>query len=87
MITLLHISGHKYAVLGLGKSGMATAASLRASKADFIVWDDNDSARAEAEKAGYRVADPLALDVSGFKALVISPGIPHTFPEIGRAHV
>lgn len=81
MITLLNIAGHKYAVLGLGKSGLATAATLRASKADFIVWDDNETSRLEATKAGYTVTDPCTLDVSGYKALVISPGIPHTYPE------
>lgn len=81
MILFNNIKGHKYAVLGLGKSGLATAASLRASKADVIVWDDNAKARDEAEKAGYIVANLEKADLIGFKALVLAPGIPLTHPK------
>ena len=81
MIVFPNLGGQKYAVLGLGKSGLATAATLRASKADVIVWDDNIKARAEAEKAGYTVADLEKADLIGFKALVLSPGIPLTHPK------
>src|SRR5262249_41370046 len=81
MITLLDIAKQKYAVLGLGKSGMATAATLRASKADFVVWDDGAEARADAQKAGYPLADLNEIDLAGYKALVLSPGIPHTHPK------
>lgn len=84
MIVLPNIAGQKYAVLGLGKSGLAAAASLRASKAVVAVWDDNADARAAAEKAGYAVADPTKTDVAGFKALVLSPGIAHTHPVAER---
>ncbi len=81
MITFPNIKGQKYAVLGLGKSGLATAATLRASKAEAVLWDDNAVARAEAEKAGYTVADLMTLDLTGFKALVLAPGIPLTHPK------
>jgi UDP-N-acetylmuramoylalanine--D-glutamate ligase len=81
MITLLDIAKQKYAVLGLGKSGMATAATLRASKSDFVVWDDEAAARATAEKAGYPVANLNEIELAGYKALVLSPGIPHTHPK------
>jgi UDP-N-acetylmuramoylalanine--D-glutamate ligase len=81
MILFPNIKGQKYAVLGLGKSGLSTAASLRASKADVVVWDDNVKARAEAEKAGYAVADLNKADLIGLKALVLAPGIPLTHPK------
>lgn len=81
MITLLGIEGKSYAVLGLGKSGLSVAASLRASKAKVSVWDDSSEARAEAAKAGYEVADLNQIDLTGFEALVLSPGIPHTYPK------
>jgi UDP-N-acetylmuramoylalanine--D-glutamate ligase len=81
MITLPNIAGHKYAVLGLAKSGMATAASLVASQADVSVWDDNPEARASAALAGYRLVDLVQADLTGFKALVLAPGIPLTHPS------
>jgi len=81
MILFPNIQGQKYAVLGLGKSGLATAASLRASKADVIVWDDKEESRIEAEKAGYIVADLMKADLIGYKALVLAPGIPLTHPK------
>ncbi|MFY9287079.1 MAG: UDP-N-acetylmuramoyl-L-alanine--D-glutamate ligase [Alphaproteobacteria bacterium] len=81
MITFPNMQGQKYAVMGLGKSGLATAATLRASKAEVIVWDDNNKARNEAEKAGYKIVDPTQIDLKGYKALVLAPGIPLTHPK------
>ncbi len=80
MITLPGIEGKKYAVLGLGKTGLATAASLRASNAKVVVWDDKEETRAEAVKAGYEVGDLTQIGMKGFTALLTSPGIPHTHP-------
>ena len=69
------------AVLGLGRSGRATAAALLAGKARVVVWDDSPQARDAA------VADGLAcLDLTragafaGVDLLVTSPGIPHLYP-------
>jgi len=81
MITLSGIEGQKYAVLGLGKTGLATAASLRASKAHVVVWDDGPDTRVEALHAGYEVADLSQINLEGFAALLLSPGIPHTHPK------
>ncbi|NTU76473.1 MAG: UDP-N-acetylmuramoyl-L-alanine--D-glutamate ligase, partial [Alphaproteobacteria bacterium] len=80
MITLPNITGEKYAVLGLGKSGLATAAALGASGANVVVWDDNQASRDEAEKAGYALGNPAEINLYGFKALVLAPGIPLTHP-------
>ncbi|MDX2028340.1 MAG: UDP-N-acetylmuramoyl-L-alanine--D-glutamate ligase [Alphaproteobacteria bacterium] len=80
MITLPGIEGQSYAVLGLGKSGLSVAASLRASKAKPVLWDDNPTARAEAEKADFAVVDLATANPKDFQALVLSPGIPHTHP-------
>jgi UDP-N-acetylmuramoylalanine--D-glutamate ligase len=80
MIIIPNITGQKFAVLGLGKSGLATAASLKASGADVVVWDDNPEAQQAATKAGYAVQDLSAVDPKAYQALVMSPGIPHTFP-------
>jgi UDP-N-acetylmuramoylalanine--D-glutamate ligase len=81
MIILPNIARQKFAVLGLGKSGLATAAALRASKADVIAWDDNPQTRADAEKSGFKVEDLTKIDAKNFSALILSPGIPLTHPQ------
>lgn len=66
--------------MGLGKSGFAAAVSLQESGAEFIVWDDKEAAREKAASAKYKVADPVETDLSGYEALILSPGIPLTHP-------
>ncbi len=67
--------GKRYAVLGLARSGLATVRSLVASGADVTAWDARDEARAQV--AGeVTFADPMAIELSGFDGLVLSPGVP-----------
>ncbi len=81
MIPVQGYQGRKVAVLGLGRSGRATAAALVAGGAHPVVWDDSAVARDAAEADGLDVVDltkPGALtDVA---ALIVSPGIPHLYP-------
>ena len=72
-------SGRRYAVLGLGRNGLPAACALAAMGAEVVAWDDQESARGAARKSGIEPRDPLAGDFV-FDALVLSPGIPHTFP-------
>ncbi len=70
------------AVLGLGRSGRATAQALLAGKAQVVVWDDSPSARDAASAEGLTVGDltrPGAFD--DVSVLVTSPGIPHLYPK------
>ncbi|MFN3577448.1 MAG: UDP-N-acetylmuramoyl-L-alanine--D-glutamate ligase [Tabrizicola sp.] len=81
MIPVKGYKGQKVAVLGLGRSGLATAAALRAGGAEPLLWDDSPEARARAEAEGYTLTDltrNAALD--GVACLVTSPGIPHLYP-------
>jgi UDP-N-acetylmuramoylalanine--D-glutamate ligase len=66
--------GKRYAVLGLARSGRATVEALLASGADVVAWDANEVAR-DAIK-GVKFADPLTLDLTGFTAVIVSPGVP-----------
>ncbi|MEX2618042.1 MAG: UDP-N-acetylmuramoyl-L-alanine--D-glutamate ligase [Alphaproteobacteria bacterium] len=80
MIRIPSTSGKTIAVMGLGKSGLSTARALLASGAQVYAWDDSSDRRAEAEAAGITVTsltNGLWKDVD---SLVLSPGIPHTFP-------
>jgi UDP-N-acetylmuramoylalanine--D-glutamate ligase len=79
MIRLPFLAHSTVAVVGLGKSGTATARALSASGARVLVWDDNAAARATAVAEGLSLADPD--DLSGVDLVLWSPGIPHTHPK------
>jgi UDP-N-acetylmuramoylalanine--D-glutamate ligase len=81
VISLPFVKDQTYAVLGLGKSGLTAARALSMSGAKVRAWDDGEKARAAAEAAGVALT-PLEGEASleGVTALVMSPGIPHSFP-------
>ena len=81
MIPVQGYAGQKVAVLGLGRSGLATARALRAGGAEPILWDDSVEARAKAEEEGFLCTD-LARNgaFDGITLLITSPGIPHLYP-------
>ena len=81
MITLRHASGKKYALFGLGGSGLATAKALVAGGAGLIVYDDNETGRAAAKALGLTVDDLRNHDFKTFDGLVLSPGVPLTHPQ------
>ena len=49
--------GKRVALFGLGGSGMATAAALKAGGAETLVWDDAEKAVAKAKEAGFEAVD------------------------------
>jgi UDP-N-acetylmuramoylalanine--D-glutamate ligase len=81
MIPVKGYSGAKVAVLGLGRSGLATARALIAGEAEPLLWDDSAEARAKAELEGFTCTDlTRAGALDGVSLLVTSPGIPHLYP-------
>ncbi len=85
MIPVKGYKGQKVAVLGLGRSGLATAAALRAGGAEPLLWDDSPEARARAEAEGFACTDLTRQGVlEGAACLVTSPGIPHLYPQPNR---
>ncbi|PIE13747.1 MAG: UDP-N-acetylmuramoyl-L-alanine--D-glutamate ligase [Rhodobacterales bacterium] len=82
MIPVQGYQDKKIAVLGLGRSGLATAVALEAGGAIPLVWDDNPAARERAAAKGYAATDlrkpAIWQDIS---RLIVSPGIPHLYPE------
>ena len=81
MIAVRGYAGARVAVLGLGRSGLATAAALAAGGAEPLLWDDSPEARAKAESEGFALTD-LTRNAAfeGVAALITSPGIPHLYP-------
>ncbi|WP_380058355.1 UDP-N-acetylmuramoyl-L-alanine--D-glutamate ligase [Falsihalocynthiibacter sp. SS001] len=82
MIPVLGYENRKVAVLGLGRSGLATARALREGNAIPVVWDDNAEARARAEAEGFTPQE-LSKDAAweDVAVLILSPGIPHLYPS------
>ena len=81
MIPVRGLEGRKVAVLGLGRSGLATARALLAGGAEALVWDDSPESRGRAEAEGFTVHDlTRAKAWEGLALLVTSPGIPHLYP-------
>jgi UDP-N-acetylmuramoylalanine--D-glutamate ligase len=79
MIAVPGFEGRKVAVLGLARSGRAAAAALRAGGAEALAWDDSDKTR-DALAGEIALADPARIDWREVAALMLSPGIPHSFP-------
>ncbi len=97
MITSQTWRGKRYAVLGLARSGRATVDALLASGAEVVAWDSDEVAREATVDAAQslsigldtvslRLADPLAIDLTGFAGVVVSPGVPlNRHPIAGHA--
>ncbi len=86
MIPVKGYSGKRVGVLGLGRSGLATAAALQAGGAVAVCWDDAPAARALAEVEGYEVADiARTREAESLELLVTSPGIAHLYPVAHKA--
>ena len=85
MIPVQGYSGRKVAVLGLGRSGLATVQALVAGGAEPLVWDDSPEARDQAVALGFTPTD-FGKDggFDGVAALITSPGIPHLYPAPHR---
>ena len=82
MIVVQGFAGRRVGVLGLGRSGLATAASLAAGGVEVCAWDDSPEARAKAEASGLPLADLTRQEVlENLAALIVSPGIPSLYPS------
>ncbi len=81
MIPVQGFAGQRVGVLGLGRSGLATARALAAGGAIPVVWDDSPEGRERAEAEGFTPED-LRRDtvLSGLSCVITSPGIPHLYP-------
>ena len=80
MIVVDSFRGRPVGVLGLAKSGRAAAQALAAGGAEVLAWDDNPKVR-EALASELPLHDLTTADWRTIPALVMSPGIPHSFPE------
>src|SRR5437764_5189757 len=80
MIVVDNFRGRPVGVLGLAKSGRAAAQALAAGGAEVLAWDDNAAVR-DALSVALPLHDLTTADWRDIPALILSPGIPHSFPE------
>ena len=81
MIPVPNFRDETVAVFGLARSGLAAAQALKQGGARVLAWDDAAEKRKAAESAGLALTDLAKHGLKGAKALVLSPGIPHSFPK------
>ena len=81
MIDVASYAKRKVAVMGLARSGLTAAVALHAGGAEVLAWDDAEAGRAAAKARGIEPVELLGRDWTEIAALVLSPGIPHTFPK------
>ena len=81
MIIANSFSTKKVAVMGLARSGKAAVSSLVLGGARVLAWDDNPKRREEISGVGVKIRDLHDINFKDLDALVLSPGIPHSFPK------
>ncbi|HXY99241.1 MAG TPA: UDP-N-acetylmuramoyl-L-alanine--D-glutamate ligase [Stellaceae bacterium] len=81
MIEVTAFRDEQVAVLGLARSGLVAAEALQQGGARVLAWDDAAPQRERAAAAGVPIADLAQRDFAGIRALILSPGIPHTYPQ------
>ena len=87
MITTPAFKDRKFAILGLARSGLSAARALVAGGAEVLAWDNDEGARAKVADIA-TIADPLLSDLTGYEAIVVSPGVPinrHPIADKARA--
>jgi UDP-N-acetylmuramoylalanine--D-glutamate ligase len=75
MITTPAFKDRKFAILGLARSGLSAARALVAGGAEVLAWDNDEGARFKVADIA-TIADPLLSDLTGYEAIVVSPGVP-----------
>jgi UDP-N-acetylmuramoylalanine--D-glutamate ligase len=73
--------GKKYGVFGLGKSGVATVASLAESGAEVFAWDDTEKSRQGLGVLSEHLSEVENWPWAELSSLILSPGVPLTHPH------
>ncbi|WP_455478180.1 UDP-N-acetylmuramoyl-L-alanine--D-glutamate ligase [Bartonella sp. B10] len=81
MISVECYKGQKVALFGLRQSGLAAARALISGGAEVVAWDDNSACVQVAYKEHIPTKDLQYEDWSEFSALILSPGVPLTYPQ------
>ncbi len=75
------LSGKPILIFGFGRSGKSAANAFKKAGAKIIIGDDSPDNLITAQKAGFDIIDNLDHDFSKYELLLLSPGIPLTYPK------
>ena len=81
MISAQNVKNNSYVILGLGRSGLSVAAALKAGGAKVLCLDDDPKYLKKAEELGFKCSLPDKVNWNEIDVLLVSPGIPHHYPE------
>ena len=82
MINLKNLKSKKVGVLGLEKTGVSVIKAVQQAGGFLICWDDDKHKRDNLTVDGISVRDLNDKNiVRELDLLVVSPGIPHLYPE------
>lgn len=76
----LELQDQCFAVVGLGRSGLAACQALRARGASVYAWDDQSNYYELVKNLGCIISPYEEWPWQNFQATVLSPGIPHHLP-------
>lgn len=68
-------------VIGLGKTGTSVVQYLLQHNIPFIAWDDTPALQEKTQLMGAAVIEPHKAPWHEIEQLILSPGIPTTFPK------
>lgn len=88
MLSAPSLSGQRFAVYGLARSGLSVLRFLARSGAGAVAWDEQPTARAAAAEAfpNLPLEDFAGIDFAGFDGVIVSPGVPlNRHPLAARA--
>ena len=81
MIDLSCLTAEKpYYVVGLARTGLSVVQALQAAGRLVYAYDDSHHHCAVAQALGAVIKTPAQIDWTMIEGLVLSPGIPHTYP-------
>lgn len=85
MAFISEFKGNNVAVFGLGRAGHGAVQLLLDNNTHVYAWDDNEvqcsNLKSEIKNPFLHVSPPETYDWKSVKALVLSPGVPLTYPK------
>jgi UDP-N-acetylmuramoylalanine--D-glutamate ligase len=81
MFSLAELKDQNVAILGLARSGLASAQCVKTSGGRELCWDDHPQARQAAQDQGFSLVNLQDVSWETISTLILTPGIPHTYPS------
>ena len=88
MLAAPSLSGQRFLVYGLARSGLSAIGFLQRSGAEIAAWDEAEAARdkALAVYPGLTLQNPAEVELAALDGIIVSPGVPlNRHPLAARA--